>query len=247
MTLKKYLLIFLAAGILFGFGHATQRDRFVFTQLKYNGDWDPYPFVYRDVLSFITVATSIRVVPERRVLTLDSRMLYSSPFLVMMNKGEFGGFSEKQRDSLRRYLDNGGTLFIEDNSGNITSPFDMRIRQELEELYPGEGLRKLRKDNVLYRTFYLIRHVTGRKLINNYIEGMDVGGRTAILYSRNDMFGVWVRDNFGNFFLKCVPGGEEQRFEAQKLTANLIVYSVTGTYKSDTIHQPFIRKKLGID
>jgi hypothetical protein len=228
------------------FSYSSQRDRFVFTQLKYDGDWDPYPFVYRDVLSFVVVATSIRVLPERRVVTIDDKLLFSSSFIIMLNNGSFRGFTDKQRKILRRYLNNGGTMFIEDSSAQIQSKFDSLVRKELSKLYPDSKLYRLKQDNVLYKTFYLIRHVTGRKLVNNYLEGMDIAGRTAVLYSQNDIFGVWARDNFGNYFLRCIPGGEDQRFESQKLTINIIVYSLTGTYKNDKIHQPFIKKKLGI-
>jgi hypothetical protein len=35
-----------------------------------------------------------------------------------------------------------------------------------------------------------------------------------------------------------------QRAEAFKWTVNLVVYSLTGTYKTDAIHQPFLEQKL---
>ena len=41
------------------------------------------------------------------------------------------------------------------------------------------------------------------------------------------------------------PGGEAQRWESIKLTLNVIYFSLTGTYKKDAIHQPFIEMKLG--
>ena len=65
-----------------------------------------------------------------------------------------------------------------------------------------------------------------------------------MIYSQNDIFGAWARDKFGNYFFECFPGGENQRFESQKLTINLIVFSLTGTYKTDVIHRPFIEEKL---
>lgn len=247
--IMKKKIILLVALLLFAapFTGSSQRDRFVFTQLKYDGDWDPYPFVFRDILGFITVATSTKVLQERRVVTLEDGLLSSSPFIIMLNSGSFRPFSEKQRGILRNYLNNGGIIFIEDSSAMVQSGFDSSLRAELTKIFPGGKLYKLKQDNVIYKAFYLLRRVAGRKLVNNYLEGMDVAGRTAIIYSQNDMFGAWARDNYGNYFMKCVPGGEEQRFEAQKMTVNIILYSMTGTYKNDAIHQPFIRKKLGID
>ena len=38
--------------------------------------------------------------------------------------------------------------------------------------------------------------------------------------------------------------GENQRLQAMKLTVNIIMYALTGTYKLDAIHSPFIKEKL---
>jgi len=53
-----------------------------------------------------------------------------------------------------------------------------------------------------------------------------------------------MKDHLGKYVYSCEPGGEAQRWETFKLTINLIYFSITGTYKKDAIHQPFIEKKL---
>jgi hypothetical protein len=163
---------------------------------------------------------------------------------VLINNGSFKGFTENERTALRHYLNNGGILFAEDCSGQKFSRFDSAIRKEFSLIYPDKKLFKVEQSNAVYRAFYLLRNVSGRVIVNNYIEGMDIGGRTAVLYSQNDLFGSWARDKFGNYFYDCSPGGDSQRFDAQKLLINIVMYSVTGTYKSDTIHRPFIERKL---
>ncbi|MBA3052937.1 MAG: DUF4159 domain-containing protein, partial [Candidatus Omnitrophica bacterium] len=69
-------------------------------------------------------------------------------------------------------------------------------------------------------------------------------GRWVIVYSRNDIFGAWARDESGRFIYSCYPGGEAQRLEAVKITVNIVMYSLTGTYKKDIIHRDFIERKL---
>jgi len=120
----------------------------------------------------------------------------------------------------------------------------MSFRKELTIIFPEKKLFKLPNDHPVYRSFYLLRGVGGRRLTNNYLEGIEIAGRTALIYSQNDLVGAWAKDRLGNYLWECSPGGENQRFEAQKLTQNIIMYSVTGTYKSDSIHQPFIEQKL---
>jgi hypothetical protein len=58
--------------------------------------------------------------------------------------------------------------------------------------------------------------------------------------------GAWIKDNLGQYVYSCEPGGEAQRWESFKLALNVVYFSLTGTYKKDAIHQPFIEKKLGM-
>ncbi|MFH0806800.1 MAG: DUF4159 domain-containing protein [Elusimicrobiota bacterium] len=242
--MKQIIIIFSVIFLVITTGFASQSNRLVFTQLQYNGDWDPYYSEYPDILNFLTLTTSIEALPERRVVKLNDDLLFSSPLLIMLNSGKFSGFSQAERDTLKKYINGGGILFIEDSTGGKYSDFDKKIRKELEYILPDKRLTKLPKEHALFRAFYLLRGIAGRYITNNYLEGIDLSGRTAVIYSENDMFGAWVRDRFGNYFLECVPGGENQRFEAQKLTINLLVFSVTGTYKNDFIQKKFIEEKL---
>ncbi|OGS24483.1 MAG: hypothetical protein A2297_00740 [Elusimicrobia bacterium RIFOXYB2_FULL_48_7] len=223
---------------------ASQVNRLVFTQLQYDGAWDPYPGEYPDILNFLALTTSIEPAAERRVVKISDDLLFSSPLILMLNNGRFSGFSQSEREILRRFLSGGGILFIEDSTGGKFTDFDRKIRKELELILPDKRLAKLSKEHAVLRSFYLLRGVAGRYITNNYLEGIEISGRTAVIYSQNDIFGAWVRDRFGNYFLECVPGGENQRFEAQKLTINLFVFSAAGTYKNDFIHKKFIEEKL---
>jgi hypothetical protein len=42
-----------------------------------------------------------------------------------------------------------------------------------------------------------------------------------------------------------VPGGEHQRETAYRFGVNLVMYALTGNYKSDQVHVPFILERLG--
>ena len=237
-------LAVLALGQAAGFLYAQQRDRFVFAQIQYNGKWDPYPETWQDILEFIVTATSIRCEPERRVLSLADEALFSSPFVMILGSDDFPVLSEAEAKNLRKFLSNGGLLFVEDSSGLRGSRFDRSFRREIIKVFPERNLRVLPMNQPVFRSYYLLRKVAGRRITNNYFEGIEIGNRVAVIYSQNDLIGAWAKDRFGNYLWECNPGGKDQRFETQKLTLNLIMYSVTGTYKSDAIHQPFIEQKL---
>ncbi|OGS21401.1 MAG: hypothetical protein A2252_05465 [Elusimicrobia bacterium RIFOXYA2_FULL_39_19] len=242
--LRIILLLFLLSTVVTAGAAEPVGNRLAFTQLDYDGEWDPYPQIYQDIFSFLTYTTSMEVYPQRQTIKITDEMLFYSPLVIVLNRGRFAGFTPNERDLLKKYINGGGILFIEDCSGNKYSDFDKKIRRELELIIPERRLAKIPKDHALLRSFYLLRGIAGRYITNNYIEGIDISGRTAVIYSQNDVFGAWVRDRYGNYFLECVPGGESQRFEAQKLTINIFLYSGTGTYKNDFIHKKFIEEKL---
>lgn len=223
---------------------------FVYAQLKYDGNWDPYPRVYEQILNTVGSMTNIPHVREKAVVTLSGPDLFAHPFLVVQGNSGFSP-TEVEKKNLKLFIDRGGFVFFDDTLGEPDGPFGKSVRALLAEMYPDRPLARLSMDHSVFRSFFLLRTVAGRRVSRSYLEGLDVGGRlggegrTAVVYSPNDVLGAWVRDNLGKYVYACEPGGERQRWEAMKLTINIIYFSLTGTYKRDAIHQPFIERKLG--
>lgn len=240
---KLYCFIILVFNINF----LLATDKFVFAQLKYPGNWDPYPQVYSDILDILTLTTSVKVEKERKVIDITSENLKQElakiPFIIILGDSEVK-IPTKSIKVLRDYVLNGGTIFIEDTSELYYSSFDTSIRSIIKTMFPEYKFKKTTSDHVLMKSFYLIRNVTGRVILTPYLEYIEYENRPAIIYSRNNIVACWARDRFGKFIYNCIPGGEQQRFNSQKLFLNIIMYSLCGTYKMDKVHQPFIEQKL---
>lgn len=229
---------------VFGMGYTG--NRFILSQLKTSADstqWDPYPLSAQDILSYLQQTTSVKIAAERRLVSLTETAFFQSPFVIYSGSGQCS-WTKDEREALKKYLSGGGFIFVEDRAGEKGGIFDYSFRNELKKIFPDKSLNILPREHAIFRSFYLLRTVGGRKLTNNYLEGLEIGGRTALVYSQNDVLGAWAKDLLGNFLFSCNPGGESQRWESQKLMMNIILYSLTGTYKTDTIHLPFIEEKL---
>jgi hypothetical protein len=194
--------------------------------------------------------TNIPMVPERKIVRLSDPGLFESPFLLVKGSAALR-LSKDDKSHLKQFIDRGGFVFFDDTLGDPRGEFSKSVRATLGELYPDRSLQKLSADHAVFRSFFLMRNAAGRRMADKQLEGLDIGGgaggegRTAVIYSANDMEGAWVRDNFGKYAYPCEPGGEPQRWETFKLTLNIIYFALTGTYKKDAIHQPFIERKLG--
>ncbi len=243
-TAAGMLLLLLAAVSRVGAAEAPPAGRFVWSQLKLGSDWDPYPGVHGDVLELFGKVTSVLTHPERRGLVLEDSLLLESPLVVLAGRGGPAALPAEQRQRLRGFLSAGGMIWIEDVSGSPGSAFDRWTRKLLRETFPEAELKTLEPDHAVYKSFFLLRKAAGRVALRPTLEGLDWGGRTAVLYSRNDILGAWAKDALGRPLLPCVPGGEAQRHEARKLALNILMFSLTGTYKTDAVHQPFLLEKL---
>jgi len=63
------------------------------------------------------------------------------------------------------------------------------------------------------------------------------------VFCANDLGGAWDGDPLGGYTYPCTPGGEHQRELSFRLGVNLALYALTGNYKKDQVHIPFILKR----
>jgi hypothetical protein len=227
---------------LFGFGEAS---KFHFVQLIYSGEWDPHPRAFKRLTAALDSRTSVETSFERKTLKIESPDLFYYPFLYLAGRESFEPFKEDERRKLRRFIKLGGTLLIDDVSGEENSQFNSQIRQEFINILPESQFSQISPEHVIFKSFYLLSLVSGRKLVKPYLEGIIFTDedRTPVVYSRNDLGGALSEDEFGKWEFECIPGGEAQRELAFRLGINIILYALTGNYKEDQIHTPFIRRR----
>ena len=99
--------------------------------------------------------------------------------------------------ALRRFLDRGGTLFI--NSGLGLKSFDSAVRRELKKLLPEHSLLPIPSDHALFHRArevgdieYSARVAAERPgLRRPLLEGISLSGDLKIVYSPMDLEAGW--------------------------------------------------------
>jgi hypothetical protein len=227
----------------FGFGEAS---KFHFAQLIYRGEWDPRPRAFRRLMASLDSRTSIETSFDKKTLEVGDPNLFHYPFLYMAGGGSFELFTEEEQKKLRRFLKLGGTLLVDDVSGEERLAFRFQnTAKNLKKLLPEFSFGRIPYEHAIFKSFYLLYSASGRKIVRPYLEGITFADedRTPVIYSRNDLGGAWSEDEFGKWEYECVPGGESQRELTFRLGTNIIMYALTGNYKKDQIHVPFIRRR----
>jgi hypothetical protein len=220
-------------------------EKFTFSQLIYRGgNWNPHRNASKELMYELMRRTSVEASVEKVNVKLTDEALFNSPFLYMTGNQEFEPFTDQEIEMLRRFLSFGGFLFIDDNLGHKNYGFDKSVRRELARILPDSPLTILPSDHTVFRSFYLLKAVGGRNLVNPYLEGIYVDDLTPVIYCQNDLGGAWERDDLGNWVYDCKPGGEHQRALAFRLGINVVLYALTTDYKKDQIHLPAILKRI---
>ena len=158
-------------------------------------------------------------------------------------------------ERLNEYLAVGGMIFFDTADQNLiglgggdTGPG----AQRLLELTPGLEVPRLvpiQPDHVLTKSFYLLRDFPGRWIGGSiWVEaprGRINDGVSGILVGSNDYAGAWATDDLGQALFPVTPGGERQRELAFRFGVNIVMYALTGNYKSDQVHVQSILERLG--
>lgn len=149
----------------------------------------------------------------------------------------------QEREAIREYLDRGGLLVADDPLAMADSRFMKSFKKEMQQILPGRELKNIPRDDVIFRTFYLLREVSGRKLTSASIDGISLDERWVVLCSYNDLLGAILQNSQGDYSLSVSPYGLMQRRLSERLLLNFLMYGVAVDYKDDAIHLPHILKR----
>jgi Domain of unknown function (DUF4159)/Aerotolerance regulator N-terminal len=168
--------------------------------------------------------------------------------------------------ALRRvdaFMKSGGTIIFDTRDAASISapgqatPTTQQLRRMLATLAIPE-LEPLPRDHVLTKAFYLLSELPGRYATGRtWIEALPVApdgearparsgdGISPLLITGNDLAAAWAIGRNGEPLNAMVGGGERQREMALRGGINLVIYALTGNYKTDQVHVGPLLERLG--
>jgi hypothetical protein len=173
--------------------------------------------------------------------------------------------SESAYRALNTYLRTGGMIVFDTRDSNLggfgNTPNGRRLQQLAEHLEI-PALEPIPPDHVLTRSFYLLQDFPGRHARANVwveaaardavrIEGMPFrnlnDGVSPVVIGGNDWASAWAIGRDGQTLFPVGRGfaGDRQREIAYRFGVNLVMYVLTGNYKSDQVHVPALLERLG--
>lgn len=169
-------------------------------QVIHNGVWKTRTAAYPMLLNQFHNTTGTPVSFELKDVSLTDAAIFEMPFLYLTGTTDFS-FTEQERANLRRFLGNGGVLFVEAGEGRVS--FDKAFREEITQVLPGRSLAALPPNHALYREPMNVATVKARPPLaaqhGNKIEmspelfGIEMNGTLSVIYSPYDLSAGWER------------------------------------------------------
>lgn len=228
---RRFLRLLTLAGTAATFSRRAFADllltnKFVFARLRYSGgDWDTdmqgQGMMGGSELQFLERLTAnTRIPAEIRefVISPGDPAIGNYPFLYITGHGEVQ-LTGTQMEGLHAAVMGGGFLFGEDCTG--AGRFRRTFMALMDQIFPENKVEILPMDHPVFHCLYDINEILGGdKLVHDYMEGITIGDRLAVIYTDNDLGCAWEGH-------PCGPHGEKQREHAFQVGMNIVAYALT--------------------
>jgi len=196
-------------------------DAFKIARVQYQGggDWYSSPSALTNLIDFANQNLPIRLHQRYDDVQIGSRDIFNYPFLFATGHGNIS-LNNSEMDNLRRYLESGGFLMVDDDYG-----MDEYVRPLLNRIFPDEELIELPADHPVYNAVYPFSE--GRPPKVHEHDGKQPqafalfrNGRMVLLYTyESNPSDGWAYDEHDN--------PEEVNRKALQFGANVLTYVFT--------------------
>lgn len=219
MKKKRYCLIIILIVLSC---MTTKAQQMKLALLVYNGggDWYANPTSLKNLATFCNQQLRTNLSTQQAEVEVGSPDLFNYPFVHMTGHGRWA-LSDVEAQNLRKYLESGGFLHIDDNYG-----MDEYVRPALKKVFPEAALVELPFSHPIYHQKFSFTN--GLPKIHEHDEKAPKGygliwkGRLVVFYSYDTDLG----DGWEDYDVhKDAP---EKRQQALQMGANLIQYVFNG-------------------
>jgi len=214
--------------------------------------------------TFLVAKTTVQPGDPYAVNILTDEIAFF-PMLYWPVLGNARPLPEATLTKIDAYMKQGGMIVFDTKDYGQGIPTGLSMRGEggtpLQRLLGNLDIPRLEpvpEHHVLAKSFYLLRSFPGRwdggqlwveaEAPRDGDQGKHarrVDGVSSILITSNDLAAAWAIDDRNRPLYPVVPGGERQREMAFRTGVNIVMYALTGNYKTDLVHMPALLERLG--
>jgi hypothetical protein len=109
---------------------------FVFATAQYkSGDWESAQLLPANLIDSIAKYTALPVAPKGANVDLGTEEIFQYPFVWLTGHLPVR-FTDQERTNLKRYVERGGFMVIDDHNHDIDGVFQHTVQEELTRIFP---------------------------------------------------------------------------------------------------------------
>ena len=219
----KQLLIWVFILILLPvLGFSQGEFHFKIAKLKYEGggDWYANPTALPNLIDFINDKSNVKIAPTEEVVEAGGSQIYQYPYVYLTGHGNIN-LSSSEAQNLRKYLESGGFLHIDDNYGLEKYNY---ARREMKKVFPDQEFIELPYTHEIYTEHF--EFPSGLPKIHEHDGKPPKGyalfheGRVVVFYTvETDLGDGWEDSQVHN-------DPEEVREKALQMGANIVLWAI---------------------
>ena len=221
MKKNRFKILLFITLLIFVDSFSQIKPEFQIARVKYSGggDWYNDPSGEINLLKFVNRETTIKVNPEYVFVEISSDDIFNYPFLFITGHGNIV-FSQSEVNRIRKYLERGGFIYIDDDYG-----MNKAIRREFKKVFLNQEFVELPFNHGIYNALYKFNygppktHEHDKKPPQGF--GLFIDKKLSVYYTyESNPSDGWADKNVHN-------NPDNKRLEALQFGANIIIYALT--------------------
>lgn len=202
-----------------------------------------------NVISSFVSSKTASIFDKPKSINLDKDDLYFYPLIYWPITRNFEEIKDKQKKKVESFIQDGGLLLIDCNIEKSSLEFSVCL-SNTEKFFRTMQVSKftvLDNKNPISKSFYLLKSFPGRRNNTVYVaynNSKSTDNAASIVLGSNYWAEAWAKDDNNRYIFPLLENMENQRLISLRFGLNLIIYALTGNYKTDQVHIPEILKRM---
>jgi len=137
-----------------------------------------------EFLSTVQQKTSIATERRFKPVKLGSDELFKFPFVIMTGEDDFN-LTRKERENLKKYLENGGFMLASPGCSN--KAWATAFQREIKRIFGSDALKDIPMDHALFNTIFTVRELKLSHGGTGKLQGITHNGKLVVAFASDGL------------------------------------------------------------
>ena len=137
-----------------------------------------------EFLSTVQQKTSITTERRFKPVKLSSKELFKFPFVIMTGEDDFS-LTRKERENLKKYLENGGFMLASPGCSN--KAWASAFQREIKRIFGKDALKDIPMDHAIFKTIFTIKSLKLSHGGMGKLQGITHNGKLVVAFASDGL------------------------------------------------------------